>query len=260
MSSRAIIKAEILSGLRNYRFLIVAASFLFFAVMTPVMTKLVLPGVLRSAYPDIAPEVMEAMFSMTHAESIRSYLSDIFQIGTLIVAFVFSGIIAQELSERTLILPVCTGKRYGEIVVAKILVNGTILMLTTTAAAMANYYYSGLMFGFTMTSISAVLRAGLLQGLYMVFVLSMLMLVGAVVRKHIATGLLTLIPAYGIGVIGSLLRIDRFLPSGLMTEAQMLALLPSTAMLQSVICTVAVIVVTVAFTTLRLGNMELAKG
>lgn len=260
MNSKAIIKSEILSGVRNYRFLIVFAAFLFFAVVTPVLTKLVLPGVLKSAYPDMSQEVLNAMLSMTHAESIRSYLGDIFQMGTLIISFLFAGVVAQEISEKTLILPVCAGKRFGEILVAKLLVNGTVLVLATTLAAMANYYYSGLMFEFSLPSMMPVLRAGLLQGIYMVFVLTMLMLIGSLVKKHLMTGLLALIPAYGMGLIGNLFRIDRFLPSGLIKEAQMLSLVPSTEMWQSIVATLAVIIVFVALTAIRLSKMELARG
>ena len=260
MNSKAIVSAEIRSGLRNYRFLIVLASFLFLAIMTPIMTKLVLPGVFRSAYPDMNREVLDAMFDMTHAESVRAYLGDIFEMGTLIIAFVFAGTVAQEISEKTFILPVCTGKRYGEILTAKLIVNGFVLVLATTLAAAANYYYSGLMFGFGMSSFAPVLRAGLLQGLYMVFVLALLMMVGVLVKKNITTGLLVLIPAYGMSFIGNLLRINRFLPSGLLVEAQMLSLAPSSEMLQSIISTLALIVIAVSLAVIRLGKMELARG
>jgi ABC-type transport system involved in multi-copper enzyme maturation permease subunit len=259
VNSKAIIKAEILSGLRNYRFLIVFAVFLFLAVMTPIMTKLVLPGIFRSSYPDMSPDVLEAMFNQTHAEAVRAYLGDIFEIGTLIIAFLFAGLIAQEISEKTLILPVCTGKRYGEILIAKLLVNGTAVMLATTIAAMANYYYAGLMFGFRL-QIVPVLRAGLFLGLYMAFVLAAVMLFGALTRKHILSGMLALISAYGLVFVGNLLRINRFLPSGLLAEAQTLSLVVSTETLQSTISTLALMVIFVSITAIRLSKMELAQG
>jgi ABC-2 type transport system permease protein len=257
---RGIMKKELLSGIRSYRFLAVFAGLLFFAVMNPVMTKLVLPEIFRSVYPEMSQEMLNTMFSTTQTGSIQAYLGDIFEIGTLIIAFLFSGIVAQEISEKTLILPVCTGKKYGELMTVKLIANGFILMLATTVAAMINYYYSGVMFGFEMVSSLPVLRAGLLQGLYMVFVLAMLMLIGSLVKKHVLTGLLVLIPAYGMGFIGELFNINDYLPSGLLVEGQMLSLIPSAGMLISVICTLCILVLMIAFTVIRLGKMELAKG
>ena len=260
MNVKSSIKKEILDGLRNYRFLVIFLGFMFFAIFNPIMTKFVMPQILKSQFPGMSPEVMESMLASSQVGVVRAYIGDIFEIGTLIITFSLSGIVAQEINSKTMILPVCTGKRYGDLILAKTIVYGTALILATTVALIVNYLYSGLIFGFELTSILPVLRAGLLQGLYMVFILGLLMLVGSLVKKPIATGLLVIIPAYGIGFLGDLLNINEYLPAGMLEEASLLAVIPSLDMYKSIISTLVILILSVGFTVIRLSKMELTRG
>ena len=198
------LKKEFIYGIRHYRYLIVFAAFMFFAVVNPVMTKLVMPGLFKNHYPEMSSEMIESMLGMTHHDSVRGYLGDIFEMGTLIIAFLFSGIVAQEISERTFILPMCSGKRFREMIYSKFFVNGAILMFTAVTAALTNYFYSGVFFGSTIESAAYVLWAGLFQGVYMLYLLAWLILVGSLVRKRMMTGFIVLIPAYGTMLVGNL--------------------------------------------------------
>jgi hypothetical protein len=105
------------------------------------------------------------MLITTQVANIRGYMGSVYQISTLIIAFTLSGIIAQEISGKTLILPVCTGKRYDEMLLAKGSVYGGFLLLVTTLSALVNYGYAGALFGFDLPSVLPALRAGALQGL-----------------------------------------------------------------------------------------------
>lgn len=254
------IRKEILEGIRNYRFLILFVGFLFFAILDPILNKFVLPGVLKSQMNGITDDAIKQMLVSSQIGVIRGYLGDVFEVITIIIVFTLSGVTAREISEKTLILPLCTGKRYGSLIISKLIVYGTALILAATLSALVCYGYSGAMFGFDRTSITAVIFAGLLQGLFMVFILGMLIVIGAFVRKPIIAGLLTLIPAYGSGLIGNLFRIDRYLPSGLLTEGNLLAVMPSPAVIETILCTAAIIVLAVGFTLIRLSKMELSRG
>ena len=101
---RELIK-ELRYALRSGRFLILAVGFAFFSMLTPVMMKLVLPGVMKSQMPGMTDEAMTQMFKMTQLGCIQSYMGDVFEIGTMLVAFTLCGLMAQEIKDNTLVLP-----------------------------------------------------------------------------------------------------------------------------------------------------------
>ena len=71
MDTKALIKKETLDGMRNYRFLIIFAAVIFFAIFDPIMNKLVLPEVLKSQFPNMPAEVMQEMLVTTQVANIR---------------------------------------------------------------------------------------------------------------------------------------------------------------------------------------------
>jgi ABC-2 type transport system permease protein len=260
LNIKGIIKKEILEGIRNYRFLIIFGGLLFFAILDPIMNKIVMPQLLKSQFPNMTLEAINDMLASNQISVIRGYLEDIFEIGTIIITFTLSGIVAQEISEKTLILPITTGKRYGHLIIGKVLVYGSILIFATTTSAIVNYIYSGVLYDFELFSLVPLLRAGLLQGLYMIFVLSIIILIGSFVRKTISTGLLTLIIAYGTTFLGSLFEINNYLPAGLLSEGKLLAVIPSLGMFKSILCTISIIIISMIVAVIRLSNMELTRG
>ncbi len=195
------------------------------------------------------------MLNLTLIGIIRAYMGDIFEIGSIIVAFTLCGLIAQEIKDNTLVLPLCSGKQFGSIVTAKLLVFGSVLVLSPTVALLVNYLYAGLLFSFDV-SLMPIIRGGLLQGAYMVFLLACLLLWGAIVKKPIAAGIITLATGYGLSFIGGLLRIQSWLPSGLLNEAQLLDTTVSPKLLQTLSVTIAIILAMTTITWLRLKTME----
>ena len=260
MDIKTIIRKEIIEGLRNYRFLVILVAILFFAIFDPVMNKLLLPELLRSQFPNMPAEVMREMLITTQADNIRGYLGNVYQLSTLIITFTLSGLLAQEISERTLILPVSTGKRYEEILLGKFFVFGTYLVLVTTLSALVNYVYTGVLFGFQLPSVLPAMRAGLLLAGHMLYVLALLLVFGSLIRKPVGAGMVTLLAVYGTRVIGSVFDLHRFLPSGLLVEAELLAAAPSYMVWGSISATIAIIVVLISFTVIRLTNLELTRG
>jgi hypothetical protein len=249
------IRKEIIFGLRSSRFLILLTGLLFFAVSTPVMVKVLLPEILKSQFPGMSEQALADMLDMTQLGCIRSYMGDVFEIGSIIVAFTLCGLIAQEIKDNTLVLPLCSGKRFAGIVGAKFIVFGVMLVLAPTFAIIVDYLYSGLLFSFEI-GIMPIIRSGLLQGGYMLFLLASLIMWGSLTKKPIATGFLTLLTVFGTHFIGSTLKIQEFLPSGLLEEAQMLAVIPASTLIQTVCITVGIILTFTAITMLRLKSME----
>lgn len=246
---------EMRYGLRNGRFLILSAGFMFFAMLTPVMMKLVVPSVMQSQMPGLTPEILGQMFQMTQIQCIQSYMGDVFEIGSVIVAFTLCGLLAQEIKDNTLVLPLCSGKRLLKIAGAKLAVFGAALVVILTAALAVDYAYAGLLFSFDIGFLP-ILRGGLLQGVYMVFLAASLLMWGAIIKKPIAAGFVTLGTAYGASYLGSLLSISSYLPSGLLDAAMKLSIAPDPNMMRPLLITIALIIAFMGITLLRLRHME----
>ncbi|HCX63819.1 MAG TPA: hypothetical protein DHN33_01230 [Eubacteriaceae bacterium] len=211
-------KKEFKQGLRSGRLLIVMVSFLFFAVLTPVMFKVVLPTLLKSQFPEMGEQELAQMFNASQLGVVQSYLNDIFEMGTLIVSFTLCGVIAQEIKDNTLVFPLCADKRLGNIVGGKLAVYGLVLVAASLVGLLVDYLYAGLLYSFDF-GVGVVIRGGLLQGLYMVFVLANLLLWGSLLKKPIPAGFFTLATTFGLNFIGGLLDIKDKLPSGLLNQA-----------------------------------------
>ncbi len=234
--------------------MILFLSFLFFALLTPVMFKAVLPLVMESQFPTLTRQALEALIVTDQTAILQSYLGDVFEIGSIIVAFTLCGLLAQEIADRSLVLPLCAGKKAAAILWAKFLVFGAALLLAATAALLVCYLYSGLLFSFEI-GLWPVLRSGLLQGFFMAFLLACLLFWGALVKKTLAAGLLSLGTVYGLHAVGGILRLQDYLPVGLLVAAAELA--PSQAAIFRPLAVTAVFILSfVSVAVLRLRRFD----
>lgn len=249
------IRKEVSYALRSGRILILFVSFLFFALLTPIMLKVILPQVLGNQLTGEASEQIGDMMNMTQLGCIQSYMGDVFEIGTIIIAFTLCGLTASEIRGNTWVLPLCVGKRFGQMVGAKLTVFGVLLVTVSVLALLADYGYSGLLFGFEV-EFFPVLYGGILQGIYMLFLLSCLIMWGVFMKKPIPTGFLTLATAYGIHFISSLLGVQHWTPSGLLTEAQRLIPEINKSLFIPLAVTVLLISFMTAFAVYRLRRIE----
>jgi ABC-type transport system involved in multi-copper enzyme maturation permease subunit len=246
---------ELRYALRSGRVLILLASFLFFALLTPVMLKVVLPLVLSNQLSGEGTQAISGLTDMTQLDCIRNYMNDVLQIGTIIIAFTLCGLTASEIRGNTWVLPLCAGKRFGRMIAAKLIVFGMLMVVILTLALLADYAYSGLLFGFEIGVLS-ILYSGLLQGIYVLFLLSCLMMWGVLLKKPITAGLLTLVTAFGIHFISSLLRFAEWTPSGLLAHANKLAPSLGADLLVPLGMTILLIAVMTAIILMRLKRME----
>jgi hypothetical protein len=178
----------------------------------------------------------------------------VLQIGTIIIAFTLCGLTASEIRDHTWVLPICAGKRFGRMLGAKLLVFGTLMTVIPVLALLADYGYSGLLFGFEI-GVLPILYGGVLQGIYVPFLLSCLIMWGVLMKRPIPAGFMTLATAFGIHFVSSLLNIQSWTPSGLLAQAQKLT--PSLAsLLLPLSVTIVVMVFMITLTLSRLRRME----
>jgi ABC-type transport system involved in multi-copper enzyme maturation permease subunit len=249
------IMKELRYALRSGRILILFASFLFFALLTPVMLKIVLPMVLSGQFSGDVPQAIGGLTDMTQLDCIRNYMEDVLQIGTIIIAFTLCGLTASEIRDNTWVLPLCSGKRFERMIGAKLLVFGTLLIFVPIIALLADYGYSGILYGFEI-DLQPILFSGLLQGIYVLFLLSCLMMWGVLLKRPIPAGFMTLAVAFGIHFVSSLLRFEEWTPSGLLAHADRLTPTLDSALFIPLVMTVILIVLMLALTLSRLKCME----
>lgn len=252
---RTEIIKELRYAIRSGRVLILFASFLFFALLTPVMLKVVLPMVLSSQLAGEAPQAIGGLTDMTQLDCIRNYMDDVLQIGTIIIAFTLCGLTASEIRANTWVLPLCSGKRFGRMIGAKLLVFGALLVMIPILALLADYGYSGLLFGFEI-GVLPILYGGLLQGIYVLFLISCLMMWGVLLKKPLPAGFLTLATAFGIHFISSLLRFGEWTPSGLLAHANELTPAVGSSLFIPLGMTMLLVVSMTVITLARLKRVE----
>jgi len=249
------IMKELRYALRSGCILILFASFLFFALLTPVMLKIVLPMVLSGRFSGDVPQAIGGLTDMTQLDCIRNYMEDVLQIGTIIIAFTLCGLTASEIRDNTWVLPLCAGKRFERMIGAKLLVFGTLLILVPILALLADYGYSGILYGFEI-GLLPIIYGGLLQGVYMLFLLSCLMMWGVLLKRPIPAGFMTLAVAFGIHFISSLLRFEEWTPSGLLVYANRLTPTLDLALFIPLVVTALFIVLMLVLTLSRMKYME----
>lgn len=249
------IKKETLFGLRSGRIFIVAMSFLFIAVLTPIMLKVVLPEILAWQFPELSPEQLGSMINASQLTSIQGYLSDSFELGLIIVVFTLGGLIAQELNDNTLVLPLISNKKISNIVLSKTIYSFIVMAGVVFLSLTVNFTYSGLLFEFDVEYTKILIAIGLLS-VYYLFVISNLLLWGSLLKKTIPTAFMALLSSYLIQAIGGLFDIHKYLPSGLINYSSSLNFESFNVLLSTTI-TLIISVILIVVSLKRLKSMEL---
>lgn len=255
----SIIKKDIKDGIRNYKFLIIFIAFIFFAMLDPIMNKYIMPEVIKSQFPGITDEIMKEMVDMTQLGSIKAYISDVYEMVLLIIVFSLCGVISKEIKDKTLILPICSGKSFRAIVVSKLIVYGSITFCASLSASIINYLYSTVLFDNELTSIVPTLKAGLLIGIFIIFVLSVLIFIGVLTKKPIVTGLLTLAVIYSIDFIGSIFDKKEYVPIGIIQESSKLVDTFSKEVYQNMFIVISISIILIVLAIIKLSKIELGK-
>lgn len=246
---------EIRYALRSRKALILFASFLFFAFLTPLMLKVILPMILSSQFGGEATKGIGDLTDMTQLDCIRNYINNVLQLGSIITSFTLCGLTAAELKDKTWVLPLCAGKRFGWVIGSKVIVFGTLMLFIPIIALIIDYIYSGFLFGFEI-GILPIIYGGFLQGTYMLFLISNLIMWGVLIRKPIGAGFMTLATVFGIDFIASLLNMQKWTPSGLLLEAQTLTTSFTLSSLLSFTLTTILILLIIILTLLKLKYLE----
>src|SRR5450830_1412958 len=114
-SFKAYFIKEIKESIRNHKYLILAVGFIFWALLDPLMLKL-LPLLLKNYMP---VDVSVLFSTFTRDTAFQTFLKDIFQIGSLFIIFTLMGIISNEVYSKNLVFPYSRGLKPAGMVIAK---------------------------------------------------------------------------------------------------------------------------------------------
>lgn len=239
---------------RSGRLFIVIMSFLFLALLTPVMLKVVMPEILQAQFPNLSKEDVSMMVNASQLTSVQGFMSDLFELGGVIVSFAFCGIVAQEIRDNTLVFPILSGNRLSEIVSSKLLFHGGLISIMVIGSLMLNFLYSGMLFVNELL-ITDILLAGMLQGLFYFFLIANLIFWGALIKRTLPTGFMTLLTIYLTQAIGSLFDLHAYMPSGLIHFSSTFQM-SNSGVISSVLITLSLIIFMVLFSIQLLKRME----
>ncbi|GKU24245.1 hypothetical protein CFOLD11_10710 [Clostridium folliculivorans] len=217
MTFKAYLNKEFLEANRENKLIILFMGFFFFSIATPPMLKLT-PKLLEKQYGTD----MSSFFKTNAVDSVANYLgSNMPQICILVLCITLGGILCNEISKGTIILPITKGAYKTSIVIAKFSFYAVVLFIISTISVLTNIYYSFLIFDQAFPSINAIILCCLFVYLYILFMLSIIFLFSSLLKKAMGAALISM----GFNIILTLLSTFKYSlnPFMLITEASKLS-------------------------------------
>lgn len=173
----AFVKKEFTENLRTYKLMIMIVVFLIFGVMSPLFAKFT-PEILKAA--GIEASAL-GMGEPTAMDSFAQFFKNVGQMGLLVLAIIFSGIMANEFSKGTLINILTKGMKRSTVIFAKFTAAAVIWSAAYLLCLAVTYAYT--FYYFTIENISNAFLA--FSGMWLFGILLVgLILLGGVLFKN----------------------------------------------------------------------------
>ncbi|MTI70419.1 MAG: ABC transporter permease [Firmicutes bacterium] len=252
-SYKAYFKKELIEGIRNYKFLILAIGIILFAILDPIMLKL-LPEILKGQTQGV--DISQFM-NINHRFSITNYMNDIYNIANIVIALTLMGVITDEIKDKNIVIPLTKGLNLEGLVIAKTLVYSLIITSFTFVGFIINYYYSQILFPKDLVSFSSVMKSCLLYSIYLLFVISLIYLLSSLFKKGIIAALLSILIIYTMPLIMNIKILSTYLPFYLIKQANNFNVIFDSTLIISILWTLIYIVIITVITIERLKRIEI---
>lgn len=166
----AYFQKELIENLRTYRLFIILIAFVIFALMEPVIYRM-LPRILASEGLD--PEVF-GMMDTSQQGLLRSYIGNMIQTGILVFTLTLSGALAHEIQKNYWILPRTKGGNASALILSKYMLYSFGIIIVILISFFINRFYTGVLFESTGLTVLWTLQSGLIFSLYFLFILALL--------------------------------------------------------------------------------------
>lgn len=204
---KAYFKKEIIESIRQYRYLILAIGILLFAIVDPIMLKL-LPVIMKNQIP----ADLSSLMIFTPITAAANYMKDLFQVGLMFIVFAISGTLSDEINSGKLVFPYSMGANPAGIVIAKVLHNALTAVLMVFAGFSLNYYYVSILFTGAALRYKQILTSAVLMMVLVCFAITFVTLLSSLFNKGIASGAACLGIIYLSAPFAKINGIGKFMP------------------------------------------------
>ncbi|MFZ3386644.1 MAG: hypothetical protein WA120_05655 [Candidatus Hydromicrobium sp.] len=253
-SFKAYFKKEILESVRTNKYLILFIGIVFWALLDPLMLKL-LPLLMKNYLP---PDIAVMFSTFTRDTAFQTFLNDLFQIGTLFIAFTLMGLLSNEVSLKKLVFPYSRGANPAGIVLAKYIHYTVTISLFILIAFLTNYFYVNRLFTGGILSIGIVLKSSLLYILYYSVLLSILLCLSSLFKRGIIAGITVLVLGYTLSIFNQFKVVRAYLPNYLLLKAADIGYIFDNSLIPTVIVSFCIIILLVFFSILRMKKIDVA--
>lgn len=213
-SFKAYIKKEIIEGIRSYRFLILLLVMVIFAILDPLMLKL-LPVLLKNQVPEGVTE----LFKITQTFAVQNYIKDISQLINIVIILTLAGLLVDERNNKTLVFQYSKGVSVTGMIIGKNTVYTVALPISIFIGFCVNYYYSSVLFIEEPVAIASILKIAGLFSVYYIFIVSLVIFLGSFSQRKLFVGIGSLAIVFTLSALGSINVIKHYLPSNLLSLA-----------------------------------------
>lgn len=250
---KAYFRKEMIESWRQYRYLVLGIGFLIFAILDPVMLKM-LPYLLKSQIPPELAGVLSVQF--TPLQAAQNYFSELVEMVPLFTILGMMGIFADELREQRLVFPYSKGASAREMVLAKYAHYALFIIIAILAGFMLNWIYVNILFEGENVALASMVFSALLYALFYLFTIAVLFLVSSLVRRGIVAALTVLVGTYLSGLVAGIQSIARWVPYTLTTQANQLGQMDNGIVLTTALIACGYIVILLWFTIRRMKTVE----
>ncbi|MFL0269707.1 ABC transporter permease [Candidatus Clostridium radicumherbarum] len=245
---KAFFKKEFMESIRQYKFIMLAAGILVFALLDPIMLKL-LPTILKNQLPaDIS-----SLLITTQKTALQNYIKDLNQIGLLFIVFIFSGTLSDEINNQKLVFPYSKGASPENIVLAKFLSYSISVLIFTILGFLVNYYYVTILFTNNIVTFSSLIPAITLVFVYFIFNIALTLFFSSLTKKGLIAGITTLAVNFLTIPLAGIKSISKFVPYNLINAANKFTFQDCST---SIIFALAISILLIIFTIAKMFKVE----
>lgn len=249
----AYLKKEILESVRTNKYLILFVGTIFWALMVPLMLKL-MPLLFKSL-----PFDLSAVFADFNRDAaFMSFLGDFFEVGTLFFALTLMGIVSNEVYYKRLVFPYSSGADPTGMILAKYIHYSLTFSIFILIAFLTNYFYTNRLFEGGILGIGIVIRSALLYILYYAVLLSLLIFLSSLFRRGLIAGITVIVLGYTLSIFNQITRIRAYLPNYLLFKAADIGNVFDSTLIPTLIISMILIIVFIFFSIQRLKRIDIA--
>lgn len=211
---KVYVKKEFMEWSRHYKYLILGIGILLFALLDPIMLKL-LPDMLKSSYGD---EIASSMI-FTQKKAMQNYIKDLMQIGLLFITFLSSGLLCEELTSDKYIFPYTKGASPMGMTYGKFFNAITTSVTFIFIGFFINYYYATLLFKGEILTIYDTLTSAILISVVYIVNISLSMFFSSIFSKTFVAGIVTVLINFLTMTLSVFEFFSKFIPYSLVNSA-----------------------------------------